>query len=395
MKNELRVASGRNKIAFNTGNLMFDLNFYTAQVRDRFTFAFNDKLDIALGTDILFLKTDISTRLPRLALEGEPESNTDRSQLLSATRNNQISWTPGIFADFEVRPIEGVVALPGVRVDYFQTTQTTTLDPRLALRHQLFESFTVKTGLGIFHQEPAPDETDPLYGNPDLKPERAVHYSLGAEWQPLLGLNVDVTAFYKVMDDLVSRSSRFTDRGQGPEPLRYDNEGIGKVKGADIVVRQHLQSDLTGWLAYTVARSERRDSGATAFRLADFDQTHILTAVVNYQLPANWEVSGRFRYVSGKPYTPVLGTTFNNDTDQYDPIYGRSNTRRLGPFHQLDLRVDKRWVFDTFIVAAYLDLQNLYNHRSPEAVSYSADYTEHRAQRGLPILPLFGVKAEL
>jgi molybdate/tungstate transport system substrate-binding protein len=64
-------------------------------------------------------------------------------------------------------------------------------------------------------------------------------------------------------------------------------------------------------------------------------------------------------------------------------------------FHQLDLRVDKRWVFNKWILNTYLDVQNAYNRSNPEGLTYSYDYSQSKPQSGLPILTIFGVRAEL
>ena len=56
-----------------------------------------------------------------------------------------------------------------------------------------------------------------------------------------------------------------------------------------------------GWLAYTLSRSTRQDPPDFATRLFQYDQTHILTVLGAYTLPRNWQVGGRFRFVTGTP----------------------------------------------------------------------------------------------
>jgi hypothetical protein len=63
-------------------------------------------------------------------------------------------------------------------------------------------------------------------------------------------------------------------------------------------------------------------------------------------------------------------------------------------FHQLDLRVDKKFIFDKWILSGYIDIQNVYNHRSVEGVIYNYDYTQREWLQGLPIIPSFGLRAE-
>jgi hypothetical protein len=46
--------------------------------------------------------------------------------------------------------------------------------------------------------------------------------------------------------------------------------------------------------------------------------------------------------------------------------YDQLNSRRLGNFHQLDIRVDKRWFFKKWSLNLYLDIQNLYNFQAEQ-----------------------------
>jgi hypothetical protein len=177
-------------------------------------------------------------------------------------------------------------------------------------------------------------------------------------------------------------------------PQRYDNAGRGRAHGAEIVLRHERAHGFSGWVAYTLSRSTRQDSGASEARLFDYDQTHILTALGTYQLPAGFQIGARFRFVSGNPLTPVVGSVFDADADRYRALYGAPNSRRNPPFHQLDVRVDKGWQFEAWRLNAYLEVQNAYNRANPEGLSYNYDYRQSKRESGLPLLPVFGVRAD-
>jgi len=253
---------------------------------------------------------------------------------------------------------------------------------------------SLKGGVGLFYEEPQFDETDEVFGNPELKAERAIHYSLGAEWRPAKFLLVDGTVFYKDLDELVSPTDAVRMDGDKVVPLRYDNGGEGRVYGGELLLRHDFSHNFMGWLAYTLSRSERIDSGETDYRLFDFDQTHILTLVGSYKLPRNWELSGRFRFVSGNPRTPVVGSVYDSNRDVYQPMYGAVNSARNGPFNQLDVRLDKKWIYDAWMLNFYIDLQNVYDRANPEGLQYNYDFSRSAVQGGLPILTIIGLKAE-
>jgi outer membrane receptor protein involved in Fe transport len=177
-------------------------------------------------------------------------------------------------------------------------------------------------------------------------------------------------------------------------PLIYDNAGRGRVYGLELAARHDFANNMTGWLAYTLSRAERNDSGPGGNRLFDYDQPHILTVVLQYVLPRNWQVGARFRLVSGNPSTPVIGAVFNASADRYDPIYGSVNSSRNALFHQLDLRVDKRWVYKSWILGAYLDIQNVYNRANTEEPVYNFDYSESSRMGEIPFFTILGVRGE-
>ena len=101
------------------------------------------------------------------------------------------------------------------------------------------------------------------------------------------------------------------------------------------------------------AASERKDTDADEYYRYDYDQTHIVTALASYKLGRGWQVGGRFRYVTGSPYTPEIGGTVDYDAGTYAPVTSTArNSKRLPAFHQLDVRVDKTWQFQSWALSA-------------------------------------------
>ena len=141
-------------------------------------------------------------------------------------------------------------------------------------------------------------------------------------------------------------------------------------------------------------RSERKDAGADDYRLFDFDQTHILAVLGQYRITNEWEVGARFRYVSGIPQTPFIGSIYNSDSDSFEGIPGEVNSTRMPAFHSLDLRIDRNWIFDQWLLTAYFEIRNVYNHENIEGLDYNFDFSERRYQTGLPIIPSLGLRGE-
>jgi hypothetical protein len=245
--------------------------------------------------------------------------------------------------DFTFGP---VTLTPGLRVSYIQELghKLFALDPRLWVNIKVTPRAFIKGSVGLYSQRP--DSTDLLpapFGNPNLGPERAVQTSLGA------------------------------------------------------VYRHEVTSRFFGWLSYTLSRSVVRTAGdpTSLYVLGPYDQTHILSAIASYKLP--WwglELGGRFRYVTGNPTTPVLHPydIYNADSNRYTTVTGPTNSARLKPFQQLDLRLEKSFLFKSWTLSAYVDVQNVYNYNNTEATLYDYRFRNAYSVPGIPILPVIGAR---
>lgn len=392
-ENSFRVSQGRNWIDFGFGQLAFNLNTYVSQIRDTVRYKFGDKFTLVSGLDVLFSKTDVFVRAPLPPVEGEPMGRPDLTHLLTTNRQGIANWGPAVFVEGEVKPVPSLLLLPGLRLDHFGDVRENVAQPRVTARWSVTDRWTLKGGAGYFAQEPTPDQTDPAFGNPALKTERSVHLSSGVEYKPRPWITLDATGFYKDISRLVSRAAPTATNDEG-RPLNYTNGGHGRAYGLELVARHEFTHKFSGWLAYTLSRSTRHDATSTTDRLFDYDQTHILAVLGSYMLPRSWQIGARFRLVSGNPITPVVGSVYNASIDRYDPSYGKVNSARLPLFHQLDVRVDKRWIYQRWILNLYLDIQNIYNHENVENRDYNFNYSQSNPQQGLPILTILGVKAE-
>ena len=87
---------------------------------------------------------------------------------------------------------------------------------------------------------------------------------------------------------------------------------------------------------------------------------------------------------------------YHSPTGGYTPLPAAgAYSERLPPFHQVDVRVDKRWRWKTVEVSAYLDIQNVYNNANPSGLDYNFNFTTRQYEAGLPILPSIGLRGEL
>src|SRR6185436_618109 len=93
---------------------------------------------------------------------------------------------------------------PGLRFDWFGDVHTATLNPRLGVRYQLFPITAIKAGVGLYSQDPQPQDFQKDFGNPQLRPEHAIHYGLSVEQGLMPGMIFEATGFYKELFNLVA-----------------------------------------------------------------------------------------------------------------------------------------------------------------------------------------------
>ena len=216
-----------------------------------------------------------------------------------------------------------------------------------------------------------------------LRLRRALAGSVWATHPPSAHrLSAEAHAFVRDLDD----PSR---------PPNSPSDG-GLAYGGEFTLRKRLTRHLYGWVAHTLMWAQRelvQVGDGTRYAVSSYDQRHNLVAVPSARPSRNWQLGGRFRLTSGLPYTPIVGTI--GSAGEASPIYGLPLSDTFPIFHQLDVRVDKRWILKRTIINAYVDIQNIYNHQNTEAYFYSSDYRRRVGGLSLPILPLVGIRVEI
>jgi TonB family protein len=391
-ENRMLLAVGYNIIRFQMGDL-FDVTYHMVplQLREEFTFRWSEALQLTLGVDSGGEWYRARARLPDVfgmgSTGGPPLCGHEKLEVDSAGWN----FWPGFFLETELRPVAGLRLIPGVRFDIDTEGDRSAIEPRLNVRYELVEGTTLKGGVGLYSQGSSPQETSDDTGNPDLVLQRSYQYGLGVEQELTDNINLSVDLFYKQLDHLVRQSDDEIVRDGARVAENFDNDSYGRVYGAELLARYEPDDWFFGWIAVTILRSERRDAGGP-WKPSEFDQRLNLTLLGSVDLGEGWNIGLRFRVAQGYPYTPVVGSIYDCDCDQYLPVEGSSNSERLPWFHQLDLRVDKTFDWDVFKLSIYLDVQNVYFHYNVESIGYNHDYSRRTDVNGLPILPALGIK---
>ncbi len=297
--------------------------------------------------------------------------------------------TPGIRAEpYITRPSRvtpRVADTPDVGAQRFDLA----IEPRLSASLMIVPQLSLRGSVGLYHQAPQPEDLSAVFGTPTLGPSRSMHYVMGAAVH-VDQLEVELSAFYTESNDLVWRSVA----SQPFLAQALGQLGQGRSYGGQALVRLAQIGPFFGWVSYTLMRSERKDAPQLAWRLFDYDQTHVLTVLGALDLGEGFEVGVRVRYATGYPRTPVVGSYYDATADRYEPVFAQQrNSMRLPEFFSIDVRATYTFQIDDFHGEAFLEVVNVTNNLNVEEIVYDPTYTQHGYISGFPILPTLGLRA--
>jgi len=380
------IALGRDNLLVNIGGRYLDVNSTVISQRSELISEWKPTYKTYFGLDNQWNDSRVGVNLPtRNSIGGvsTPFSVGEERKFVTEDTESQL----GAYLRQEIKTSEDSkwTYLPNLRLDHFTITDETKLQPRFQLRYQSDPTLLLRGSWGQYYQSPRPQESAKLYGNARLRSPYAFHYTTGFTKDFRGGSNqgfeLTNNYFYKELKDLVYPDIK----------KRYANSGTGTIYGGEIQAK-YRKNEWSSQFVYTFLKSTRHIP-TFGSRPSEFDQTHNLNLIGSYN-KERWTYSARMRFVTGLPYTPVNGATYDSDNDVFIPSAGRIYSQRFDAFNQLDIRIDRKFIYDKWILTAYLDIQNIMNQPNSQNISYSYDYTQSDKVRGLPILPTFGVKGE-
>jgi len=218
------------------------------------------------------------------------------------------------------------------------------------------------------------------------------HIVGGVDFFPNERMKISLETFYKnynnypfSIQDSIPLANKGADFGVvGDEEVTSTSKG--RAYGVELFATQKMSKTLNFTLSYTFVRSEFKNAEQRYIPSA-WDNRHLLNVILSKSFKKNWTVGMKWRYSGGAPYSPVdlensaLKTAWDvRGKTVYD--YSQFNALRLGPYHQLDLRIDKDFYFKKFSLMLYVDIQNLYNFKAdaPDL------YVLNRDAAGQPII---------
>jgi len=298
---------------------------------------------------------------------------------------NLFKW--GLFAQVSNTFYDKLTLSAGLRMDAnnYSSTMNNLMDqlsPRLSASYALSSVVNLNFNTGIYYQLPAytvlgyrNSQTNELENkNNGVEYIRSKHLVSGLEFNLPKNSRITVEGFYKwydqypfLLEDSISLANLGADFGiVGNAPVNSTSKG--RSYGIEFLLQQKLYNGFYGLISYTFVRSEFQDKHHQ-YISSSWDNRHLVSLTGGKKFGKNWELGIRWLFTGGSPYTPynVQATVLkeNWDVRPYGiPDYNQLNTKRIGAFHQLDIRIDKKFYFKRWSLDVYFDVQNAYKHET-------------------------------
>ena len=258
----------------------------------------------------------------------------------------------------------------------------TKLEPRFSLAYQIRSNQSVKLSYNRMAQylhlisntnSPTPIDVWAPSGkfiDPQLLDQFAIGYFKTFKNN---SYNIELEVFHKMIENRL-------DYIDGAELIANDAieqvllSGEAKASGLEFLIRKN-EGRLTGWIAYTLSRSEQRTPGRNQnevginygeWYFTPYDKTHDISITSNYNLNKKWDFNLNFIYQTGQPIT------YPNAQYQFFgfsiPNFESRNSSRLPSYNRLDVSAiltpdnnKGQWIFGVY---------NIYNRKNAASIRF-------------------------
>lgn len=303
------------------------------------------------------------------------------------SNSRQTGHEIGLYAEDDIRLGQAWTLNPGLHVSLFNTQGKSyfSVEPRLSAKVDLAQDWSAKASYSrmsqYVHLLTSSQVSLPLDLwvpiTKDIAPETADQYSLGFYYSGLRGWEFSLEGYWKKMNNVLEYKDgvSFLFNSDGWE--NKVETGRGRAMGLELFIEKTM-GKTTGWLGYTLLRSDRVFPTINAGRWFPYryDRRHQVNLVVNHRFNEKFDLSATWNYASGGtttiPERSVVMTVPNGELFLEDLVPSRNNYRlpashtlNLGfNFHRKHRRGEGVW---------NLSIYNVYNRMNPNFVVRDTD----------------------
>ena len=163
------------------------------------------------------------------------------------------------------------------------------------------------------------------------------------------------------------------------QALFYKNATINnnpeKIKGAEFFVKYFVTDRLNSQLSYTFIDAVKKEEVTFP---SQTDLNYFIRSSISYTFIGNLNISAVILMHQGTYYQPVTGSTLDNITNTYIPVYSdKTEMKRLPDYSKIDLNISRIFsINDSWNIIGFLGINNLTNKNNVREINYNNDYTQ-------------------
>ena len=289
------------------------------------------------------------------------------------------------YAEDDMSVTEHLTFNPGVNASFFYTDGRPyfELQPRISAKYSFDGGITLKTGYARMAQYVHLLSSTQISLPMDLwvpitakiKPVTSDQFSAGIYHDGIKGWEFSIEGYYKHMNNILEYkdgASVLVSETTWEDKVEM---GEGRAYGAEFFV-QKTAGDLTGWISYTLAKSERRFPDGTIslgqWYPYKYDRRHNFNINLNYKISPKLEVNAAWVYASGGTTTiPYRTTGMLAPDSEYvsgSTYVQQRNNFRLPSSHHLNVGLTHHKKKKHGTRDLTLSVYNVYNRMNPNLV---------------------------
>lgn len=223
-----------------------------------------------------------------------------------------------------------------------------------------------------------------------IKPMRAAQYSAGAYYAGFKGWELSAEAYYKDMNNVLEYKDGASFMGNSYNWEDKVEMGKGRSYGLELML-QKTAGNTTGWIAYTLAKSERRfDKGGIndgewfPYR---YDRRHHINLTLSHKFSDKIDIGASWEFYTGGTTTLAEEQTFiirpdynpmgyyNSSTNFSEASYIKQrNNYRMPSSHRLNVGVNFHKKTKHGISTWNVGIYNVYNAMNPTFLYKTTEY---------------------
>jgi ferric enterobactin receptor len=243
--------------------------------------------------------------------------------------------------------------LPGVRVDYYKTTNKYYFEPRFSVTYNLTDRIILKGATGKYFQfANRVMREDIMSGSKEfwilsdgnsIPISSAVHFIAGISYETN-NYTFSGEGYYKKIDNLTEYSLRINASPMGVDYNENFFNGYGYSRGIELLAQKN-SGNLTGWISYTLGEARNHfDVYTDTYYPANQDVKNEFKIVGLYKY-RRWDFAANWIFATGRPYTAPSGaytiTLLDGSTRDYFTVTSK-NSVRLPDYHRFDISATYR-----------------------------------------------------